>query len=268
MLKFGLSPCPNDIFTFCGILEKRINLRNFEFRFYIEDVETLNSLCIRKFLDISKISAHAFFYLQTDYEVLSSGGAFCQWGPVAVVKDLEKIKNMSEVRVALPGRLTTASALMWFYWRRNFEDKRYVLKFLPFYKIMDKVLMEEVDIGVVIHEGRFVYSQKGLKLLVDLGQFWIDETSLPVPLGVIVAKKNLNIGNLLSEIIRESLKFSYQNKDFAIKLAKNYAQELDEEIIKAHIDYYVNEFSIEMGPTGKNAISRLIEMIKKEGVWS
>ncbi|MEN2985219.1 MAG: 1,4-dihydroxy-6-naphthoate synthase [Thermodesulfovibrionaceae bacterium] len=267
MFKFGISPCPNDIFLFCGVLEKKIDLKNFKFQFYIEDVETLNSLCLKKVLDISKISTHAFFYLKEDYEIIPSGGVFSWYGPIAVVKDLERVRNLPALKIALPGRLTTAAALMWFYWRRNLKDKEYFIEFVPFYSIMDKVLKDEVDMGVVIHEGRFIYSQKGLKVFVDLGQFWINETGLPVPLGVVIAKKALKIKESLNEIVRESLKYSYQNRDFAINLARKYAQEMDEKVLEAHIEYYVNDFSFDMKRIGNEAIDKLLYMIEKEGAW-
>lgn len=122
MLKFGISPCPNDIFIFFGIIEKKIKTEGLDFDFVIEDVETLNNLCMEKALDISKISAHAFYYLQNDYIMLSSGGALSEYGPVVITKNLEKLKNLSNIKIALPGRLTTASALMWFYWQKKFPQ--------------------------------------------------------------------------------------------------------------------------------------------------
>lgn len=132
MLKFGISPCPNDTFIFFGIIEKKVNTYGLNFDFVIEDVESLNSLCLKKELDISKISSHAIYYLQKDYELLSSGGALSEFGPVVIAKDLEKIKNISTVKVALPGRLTTASLLMWLYWQKNFSQKKYELKIYAF----------------------------------------------------------------------------------------------------------------------------------------
>ncbi len=268
MLKFGISPCPNDIFIFFGIIEKKINTEGLIFDFVIEDVETLNNLCMKKTLDISKISSHAFYYLQNDYIMLSSGGALSKYGPVAITKNLEKLKNLFSVKIALPGRLTTASALMWFYWQKIFSDKKYIVEFMPFYEIIDKVLKEETDIGVVIHEGRFIYSLKGLQLVEDLGKFWIKETSLPIPLGLIVSKKSLSIKKALEKIIKESLNYSYSHFSEAINFIKKYSQELDENVIKSHIQCYVNEFSFDMGQRGIQAVDELIKRIKRDGVWS
>lgn len=268
MLKFGISPCPNDIFIFFGIIEKKIKTEGLDFDFVIEDVETLNNLCMEKALDISKISAHAFYYLQNDYIILSSGGALSEYGPVVITKNLEKLKNLSNIKIALPGRLTTASALMWFYWQKNFPNKKYIVEFMPFYKIIDKIIKEEADIGVVIHEGRFIYSLKGLELVEDLGKFWIQETSLPIPLGLIISQKSLNIKKALEKIIQESLNYAYSHFDEAMKFIKKYSQELDEDVIKSHIQCYVNKFTFDMGEKGIQAIDELIKRIERHAIWS
>ncbi|GAQ94944.1 1,4-dihydroxy-6-naphthoate synthase [Thermodesulfovibrio aggregans] len=268
MLKFGISPCPNDTFIFFGIIEKKVNTYGLNFDFVIEDVESLNSLCLKKELDISKISSHAIYYLQKDYELLSSGGALSEFGPVVIAKDLEKIKNISTVKVALPGRLTTASLLMWLYWQKNFSQKKYELKFMPFYEIIDKVAKGEADLGVVIHEGRFIYSLKGLKLVADLGEFWMEETLLPIPLGCIVSRKSLNIKETVEKIIKESLNYAYSHFDEAMDFTKKYSQEISEDVIKLHIQCYVNDFTFDMGQKGIQAINELIKKIQEHGIWS
>ncbi|GAB5046438.1 1,4-dihydroxy-6-naphthoate synthase [Thermodesulfovibrio sp. TK110] len=268
MLKFGISPCPNDTFIFFGIIEKKVNTHGVNFDFVIEDVETLNSLCLKKALDISKVSSHAFYYLQKDYELLSSGGALSEYGPVVITKDLEKLKNLSTVKIALPGRLTTASALMWFYWQKNFPEKNYSLEFMPFYEIINKVADEKADLGVLIHEGRFIYSLKELQLVADLGDLWRKETSLPIPLGCIISRKSLKIKETLEKIIKESLEYAYSHPEKALKFVKKYSQEVDENIIKLHIQTYVNEFSFNMGQKGIQAINELIRRIKDSRVWS
>jgi 1,4-dihydroxy-6-naphthoate synthase len=268
MLKFGISPCPNDTFIFFGIIEKKVNTQGLNFDFVIEDVETLNSLCLEKALDISKISSHAFYYLKEDYEVIPSGGALSEQGPVVITKNPEKLKNLSTIKLALPGRFTTASLLMWFYWQKNFTDKKYTVEFMPFYEIIDKVTEQKADLGVLIHEGRFIYSLKGLHLVADLGEFWIKECSLPIPLGCIVCKKSLSIKETVNRIIKESLHYAYCHFDEAVKFTKKYSQELNEEVIKMHIQTYVNEFSFDMGQKGIMAINELIKKIPEDGIWS
>ncbi|MCS7215094.1 MAG: 1,4-dihydroxy-6-naphthoate synthase [Thermodesulfovibrio sp.] len=268
MLKFGISPCPNDMFIFFGIVEKKVDTEGLNFEFYIEDVETLNNLCIKNVLDISKVSSHTFYHIQDQYYFLSSGGAFSEYGPVAVTKSMENLKKLSTIKIALPGRFTTASLLMWFYWQKFFSDKKYVVSYIPFYEIIDKVINEEVDIGVVIHEGRFIYSSKGLELVDDLGKFWIKETSFPIPLGLVIAKKSLKIKNTLEKIIRASINYSNANFEQAIKFVEKFAQELDQNVIKLHIQCYVNEFTLDMGPKGMRAIQELINKIERYGIWS
>ncbi len=268
MLHFGISPCPNDTFIFYAMIKEKIDLRGYKFNFIIEDVETLNNLCLHKSLPISKVSVHAFYYLQNDYDILNSGGAVSELGPVAVTKDLEKLKELSEIKIALPGKLTTASALMWFYWKKNFPDKKYSLKFLTFNEIFDKLANDEVNIGVLIHEGRFIYESLGLKLIVDLGEFWKNETGTYIPLGCIIAKKNIINKKILEEIIRESIYYSIKNTKEVLPFIKNYAQELNDEVIISHINTYVNEFSINLGDKGQKSVITFIKKIEAEGIWN
>jgi len=267
MLEIGISPCPNDTFIFYGIIKEKIDLKGLKFRFIIEDVETLNNLCINGKIPISKISAHAFYYLKKKYDLLNSGGAISEYGPVVVTRNLERIRELSEIRIALPGKLTTASALMWFYWKKFFMDKKYILNFLTFNQIFDMLIKDKVDIGVCIHEGRFIYTSLGLKLIADLGDFWREHTGTPIPLGCIVSKKDLKIKNILEELIRESLNYALKNKDEVFNFVRSYAQELDDKVIISHIETYVNDYTFNMKDKGFLSIKTLMDKIDKEGVW-
>ncbi|WP_460176692.1 1,4-dihydroxy-6-naphthoate synthase [Thermodesulfovibrio hydrogeniphilus] len=267
MLNFGISPCPNDIFIFYSMLNNRINLRNFSFNFIIEDVERLNNLCMKGKLPISKVSVHAFYYFQDKYDFLNSGGAISEFGPVAVTKDLEKISQLPKIRIALPGKLTTASALMWFYWKKFFSKKRYSLHFIRYDQIFDKLLNDEVDIGVLIHEGRFIYKSLGLSLIVDLGEFWKKETNTPIPLGCIVMRKQMPYKEALERMIRESIKYSKNNIDEVMPFIKKYAQELDDKVIMSHIKTYVNDFSFDLAEQGRASIDIFLKKIKEVGIW-
>ncbi|MCX8033768.1 MAG: 1,4-dihydroxy-6-naphthoate synthase [Thermodesulfovibrio sp.] len=269
MLNFGISPCPNDTFIFYGMIKERIDLKGYKFNFIIEDVETLNNLCIKGVLPISKVSVHAFYYLQRDYDFLNSGGAISELGPVVVTKDIEQIKRMSEIKIALPGKLTTASALMWFYWRKNFSNKRYSLKFVPFNQIIDELLNEKVHLGVLIHEGRFIYQHYDFNLIADLGEFWKKETGMPIPLGCVIVKKNNKINKkILDNIIRESILYSKKNMAEVLPFIKNYAQELKEEVIISHIHAYVNDFSLNLTNKGKQSIITFLKKLQREGIWN
>lgn len=268
MLNFGISPCPNDTFIFYAMIKEKINLRGYKFNFIIEDVETLNNLCIKGKLPISKVSVHVFYHLQKKYNLLNSGGAISEFGPVVVVKDLEKINKLNQIRIALPGELTTASALMWFYWKKNFSNKSYTLKFVNFNKIFELLQKDEVDMGVLIHEGRFVYNSFGLNLLVDLGEFWKKETGTLIPLGCIVAKKDKIDKKILEEIIKDSILYAKNNIQEVMPFIKSYAQELDDNVIMSHINTYVNNFSLDLGNKGQKAIAIFIEKLKEEGIWN
>ncbi len=268
MLRIGISSCPNDIFIFYGILNKKITLAEADFKFFIEDVETLNNLCLSKELEISKISVHAFYYLQRDYSLLNSGAAISEFGPVVVTKKLEKIHKSTHLKIALPGKLTTASALMWFYWKKFFLHKSYSLRFVKFNEIFELIKKDEVDLGVLIHEGRFIYNSLGLDLLVDLGEFWKKETGTLIPLGCIVAQKNLGSKEILERLIRDSIYYAKNNTEEVLSFIKNYAQELDEKVIMAHIKTYVNNFSIDLGKIGRESINVFMNKLKEEGIWN
>lgn len=267
MLKIGISPCPNDIFIFYGLLSRKVDQKGLELEFLIEDVETLNSLCLKGELDISKVSAHAYCYIDEEYELINSGGALSESGPVAVVRELNFLKEAQEIKIALPGRLTTASALMWFYWQKYMSPKRFSLKFSRYDKIYEMLMNQEVHIGVLIHEGRFTYKDSGFILFSDLGEFWRNQTGLPIPLGCVVMKKGLPIRETIESLIRESLNYALSNEDEAISFAKRFAQELSREVILLHIKTFVNDFTFDLGKTGVEAIGTLKNWLKREGLW-
>lgn len=269
MLNFGISPCPNDIYIFYAILKGKIDLKGLRFKFIIEDVEKLNEFCLNDSLEISKISAHAFYYLRDRYDLLNRGAAISESGPVLVTKDLERISKLKQIKIALPGKLTTASALMWFYWKKHFAERDFSLSFTPFNQIVREVQEERADMGVLIHEGRFIYESYGLRLIADLGDFWKKETGSPIPLGCIVMRKDTKLDKqILENMIQQSIDYSKENFNEVLPFIKIYAQELNEEVIISHIQTYVNEYSYDLGDSGKKAIDILIEKLDREGIWS
>lgn len=267
MLNFGISPCPNDIFIFYAMIRKKIELAGLKLNFLIEDVETLNKLCLNGELDISKVSTHVYYYIKDNYEILKSGGAFSEEGPVLVAKDLTEIEKSVQIKIALPGRFTTATAIMWFYWKKHFLGKKYILRFVPFNEIIDKLIKNEVQMGVLIHEGRFIYQNFRLKLIADLGEFWKKQTNSLIPLGCIVAKKSFPEKTLMEHLITESILYSRNHLDEVLPFIKKYAQELDDDVIISHIKTYVNDYSLDLGEKGMKSIIRLMDKIHEEGLW-
>jgi 1,4-dihydroxy-6-naphthoate synthase len=270
MITLGFSPCPNDTFIFYAITNKKIDTKSLDFNFLIEDVETLNHLAMKRMVDITKISCHAFYFLQDDYWFLRSGGAFGRGcGPLLVQKSEVRSQKSEIKKIAIPGELTTAFLLLKLYLAStpspitHHPSPSFIA--MPFYEIMRAVRDEKVDAGLIIHESRFTYPEYGLIQVVDLGQWWENETCLPIPLGGIIAKKSLgdDIINEVEHIIKESIKYSCSNREEALQFIKNYSQELSEDVILKHISLYVNDYSLDIGKEGADAFTELLKRAKE-----
>ncbi|BCB96989.1 1,4-dihydroxy-6-naphtoate synthase [Dissulfurispira thermophila] len=282
MISLGFSPCPNDTFIFYALVNKKIDLRGLDFSPVIKDVETLNQLAIKRAVDVTKISCHAFYYLQKDYQFLRSGGAFGRGcGPLLVQKTKDRSQKLEIKKIAIPGELTTAFLLLKLYLSSNSSlitphssfapqkvaDFLETLSFIamPFNKIMDAVKDEKVDAGLIIHESRFTYHEYGLAKIADLGDWWEKETGLPIPLGGIIAKKSLGTTTIktIESLIRASVEYSMVHKEDTISFIKNYSQELSDDVIFKHISLYVNNYTIDIGSDGEAALNELIKRAKK-----
>ncbi|HLF46629.1 MAG TPA: 1,4-dihydroxy-6-naphthoate synthase [Chitinophagaceae bacterium] len=265
----GYSPCPNDTFIFDALVNNKIDREGLEFDVILEDVETLNQWAFEGRLDITKLSYPAFFQNPDKYILLDSGAASGKGvGPVLIAKEKINNKNLKDYSVAIPGVNTTANLLL------NFAYPE-INKKVPmlFSEIEEAVLSGKTDLGVIIHENRFTYRQKGLHKVTDLGEAWSDKTSLgegkmklPVPLGGIVVRRSLDL--LLSKktesLIRKSIEFAFSNLPLIPNYVKNHAQEMNEEVMRQHIDLYVNNFSVQLGEAGKKAILTLYKLFKSQ----
>lgn len=264
-MKFSLafSPCPNDTFIFDALINKKIDTEGFEFDVLLEDVQTLNQLALQNKIDISKISYGVLPLLTDNYYLLNSGGALGKGvGPLLIAKSKLQIENLANKKIAIPGENTTAHMLFTLAFP-NAKNKVFKI----FNEIEDAVLSGEVDAGVIIHENRFTYQNKGLIKLTDLGDYWETQTQLPIPLGGIVAKKNLHTSTIrkIDSLIRASVEYSFKNNyEILSNYVKTHAQEMSEEVMRKHIDLYVNNFSVELGEAGKNAVLKLMEVYNKE----
>jgi 1,4-dihydroxy-6-naphthoate synthase len=270
MITLGFSPCPNDTFIFYAIANKKIDTKGLDFNFLIEDVETLNHLAIKRMVDITKISCHAFYFLQNDYRFLRSGGAFGRGcGPLLIQKSEVRSQKSEIKKIAIPGELTTAFLLLKLYLSSNpsVVTCHSSLSFIamPFYEIMGAVRDEKVDAGLIIHESRFTYPDYGLKKIIDLGKWWEKETCLPIPLGGIIVKKSLrdNIINKVEDIIKESVKYACSNREETLQFIKKYSQELSENVIFKHISLYVNDYTLDIGKEGADALNELLKRAKE-----
>ena len=255
-LTLGYSPCPNDTFIFYALANKRIEFP-FPLDILLADVEMLNRRVGQGGLDISKISASAALGILDDYWLLRSGGAMGRGcGPLVVTRNPVKFEELQESKIATPGDMTTASLLL------RLEGTHRGLRVpMQFDRIMPAVMAGEVDAGVIIHEGRWVYGKYGLHMVLDLGQWWESHTGLPLPLGAIAIRRSLGsrVAGFVEEKIRESLRYAQRNPDEAWSYIRRHAQEMSPEVIGLHIGTFVNEFSIEAGEEGERALRSLVD---------
>ena len=259
-LSLGFSPCPNDTFIFDALVNRKIDTGAFEFEVVLEDVQTLNRWAMEKKLDISKISYGVWPQLQNDYSLLDSGGALGKGvGPLLISKNNILLKDINQLTVAIPGEQTTAHLLFSMAFP---QAKR--KKFMIFSRIEEAVLNGEVDCGVIIHENRFTYMQKGLIKQLDLGEFWEQKTKSPIPLGGIVMRNTFSAAERadVDRLIRDSLGFAEAYYPDLSEYVIRHSQEMQESVMRQHIDLYVNQFSLSLGEEGRRSVDLLLEVYK------
>ncbi len=251
-LKLRISPCPNDTFSFDAIVNRRIDLRGLEFEVEYADIEELNLGALNSDPDISKISTAVLPRIYDHYALLDSGSALGRGNGQLLVR---RKGDTSPIRsVAIPGVYTTANAMLMRFFP-EFTDRRPML----FSQIAEAVESGEVDAGVLIHEGRFVYERRNLELVADLGSLWEKQTSLPLPLGAIVLRRELGerLQREVEELLAESIRFAFANPSFSRTYIKEHAQELEDDVIDRHIDLFVNKYSVSLGEEGHRATALL-----------
>ncbi len=255
-LSLGFSPCPNDTFIFDALVNHKIDTGGLEFDVKLEDIQTLNEWAINGNLDITKISYGVLPQVLPNYNLLQSGGALGKGvGPLLIAKNDVPIYEVHNKTIAIPGKNTTANLLfsMAFPMAKN-------KIFSLFSDIEQSVLDGTVDLGVIIHENRFTYHEKGLLKIVDLGYYWEEQTNAPIPLGGIVFKKELGTGlqQQVDTLIRRSVEFAFINYPLITDYVKQHAQEMEESVMRQHIDLYVNDYSIDLGEAGQAAVNKLL----------
>ena len=253
----GFSPCPNDTFIFDALVNKKIDTEGIDFDLFLEDVETLNQWAIQGKLEVSKISYGVLPLVLAQYELLDAGGALGNGvGPLLIARKPILQTAINDCRIAIPGERTTAHLLF----SLAFPEARQK-EFMVFSGIEDAVLSGAVDCGVIIHENRFTYQQKGLVKLLDLGEFWQRETGAPIPLGGIVLKKGLDaaFSKKINGLIRRSLEYAFDHYPELPEFVRSHAQEMDERVMRQHIDLYVNDYSLSLGEGGEKAVKTLLQ---------
>lgn len=261
-ISIGFSPCPNDTFIFDALVNNKIETGELEFEVILEDVETLNELALKNTLDISKISYGVLPLLLDRYLVLNSGSALGTGvGPLLIANKEIANEEIKKYTIAIPGEHTTAHMLF----SLAFPEAKNKI-FLRYDEIENFVLSSKDKnvAGVIIHENRFTYQQKGLIKIIDLGEFWEQKTQSLIPLGGIVAKRNIDLLLLkkIDGLIKQSIEYSFSNYPAITEYVREHSQELEEDVMRKHIDLYVNNYSIDLGEKGKNAISQILSVYK------
>jgi len=258
LLSLGFSPCPNDTYIFCGLVNDLIGQPTPVFAEpFLEDVETLNLWAFEHRLDVTKLSFHAVGHLLDEYCILSAGSALGRGcGPLLVAAAGCQPADLAGRRVAIPGRYTTAALLFKLFMPEGVE-----LVEMRFDRIMPAIVAGQVAAGVIIHESRFTYGTYGLVCLQDLGQWWEERSGRPIPLGCIAARRSLGRQRIaeIDRLIRTSLAFARTRPEQCADYIHRHAQETEEQVIKSHIGLYVNDFSVDLGTEGRAAVATLFD---------
>jgi 1,4-dihydroxy-6-naphthoate synthase len=265
-LTLGFSPCPNDTFIFDALIHHKIDTEGLTFEVSFEDVETLNRKAVKEDLDITKLSFHAFAYVLDKYALLDSGSALgFGVGPLLISKS--EIRNpdieIADLKIGIPGKLTTAN----FLFSLAFPQAKNKVE-MVFSEIESALINETIDLGLIIHENRFTYQQKGLKKIIDLGEYWEQLTGSPIPLGGIMIKRSLpdDVKLLVNRLIEKSVEYAFQNPKSALDFIRLHSQEMSEEVMYKHIELYVNKYSINLGEKGRTAVEMLFNKAIEAGV--
>lgn len=257
-LTLGFSPCPNDTFIFDAMVNGKIDTEDLDFDFFLADVEELNRKAFTGDVDITKMSYHAYAFTAGNYLILDAGSALgYKNGPLLISKNKISGSDLHDKRIAIPGKYTTANLLFSIAW----PDAKNKVEYL-FSDIVQALLKNEVDAGLIIHETRFTYHKKGLHKIADMGVYWENLTHLPIPLGAIVIKRSLpdEVMHKVNRIVRRSLEFAYKDSLASYDFVSSNAKEMERSVMERHIRLYVNEFSLDLGSKGKHAVSELFRI--------
>lgn len=263
-VSLGFSPCPNDTFIFDAMLHGKIDTEGLDFEVYMEDVEALNRRAFAGGIDVTKLSYHAFAYLTERYALLHSGSALGNnCGPLLIAKAPMTGADIEAARIAIPGKMTTANFLLSLAYP-DARNKKEVL----FSEIEDAVLEGEAGAGLIIHENRFTYAQKGLVKLLDLGEYWETTTGLPIPLGGIVARRDLPLAiqQKVNRVLRRSVEYAFAHPADVMPFVRQHAQAMDDAVMRAHIDLYVTDYTVDLGEKGRQAVEQMFRIAREKGV--
>ncbi len=266
LLSLAYSTCPNDTFIFHALAKRLVDMRGLGFKIDMADVEALNRAASKGVYAVSKLSFAAIGHLQGRYRILESGAALGRGcGPLIVARPDFDRQHLADAKIAVPGHWTTANLLLCLYIGRKLS-----VEAMTFDRIMPAVANGVVDAGVIIHEGRFTYPAYNLTCLADLGQWWEEKTGLPLPLGAIAVREDIGreTAGKISRIIRSSIEFAHAHPEASDSYICKHAQEMAPDVIRQHIELYVNRFSTGLGKEGQRAVGELFFRATQIGILS
>lgn len=267
-IRLGFSTCPNDTFMFDALVHGRIDTGDIEYEVHLADIFHLNQMALAGELDMVKVSYNAYGQVTDTYELLDAGSALGHnCGPLLISKEPLTVAEIVEknLKVAIPGKNTTANLLLGFF-APQIANKEEMI----FHEIMPAILEGRADAGLIIHENRFTYQQLGLRCIQDLGEYWESQTGLPIPLGAIIAKRALG-ADVIRQVERhmhESVAYAFAHREASLPYVRLHAQEMEDEVMQAHIGLYVNEFSLSLGETGRKAVHKVLAVGAEMGLYA
>src|SRR5262245_5763131 len=260
----GHSPDPDDAFMFYALAHDKIDTGPYRFRHELQDIETLNRRALRGELEVTAISLHAYAFLHDKYALLPTGCSMGdKYGPMVVARRKMSVEDLKSTRIAVPGTMTTAFLAL-----RLLLPGGFTHEMVPFDQIIQRVAKGDFDAGLIIHEGQLTFEQQGLQLVVDLGVWWQQQTGLPLPLGGNVVRRDLGpqVIRDVSRLLRESIRYALAHRQDALQYALHYARDMDSGLADRFVGMYVNEWTLDYGQRGREAVRRLLAEGHRAGV--
>jgi 1,4-dihydroxy-6-naphthoate synthase len=256
-IRVGHSPDPDDAFMFYALAHDKIDTGGLRFVHQLEDIETLNCRALRGELEVTAVSLHAYAHLLDKYALLPSGCSMGdRYGPMVVARRPLRVEQLEGLTIAVPGTLTTAFLALRLLLKRDFA-----YEVMPFDQIIPAVAEGKFEAGLIIHEGQLTFQNQGLHLVVDLGVWWQDQTGLPLPLGGNVVRRDLGDATIrqISRLLKESIRYSLAHRSEALDYALKYARDMDKSLADKFVGMYVNDWTLDYGPRGREAVWRLLD---------
>jgi 1,4-dihydroxy-6-naphthoate synthase len=257
VITVGHSPDPDDAFMFYALAHDKVETGDLTFRHELQDIETLNRRALKGELDVSAVSIHAYAFLLETYALLPSGCSMGdRYGPMVVARKPLAVRDLSTVKIVVPGTMTTAFLTLRLLLPQGFDHE-----VMPFDEIIPAVASGKFDAGLIIHEGQLTFQNQGLHLIVDLGVWWQEKTGLPLPLGGNVVRRDLGIETIrnISRLIKESIRYGLNHRQDALTYALKYARDMDLDLADRFVGMYVNEWTLDYGPRGRAAVAKLLD---------